>query len=361
VSGFAARYRRIGTALIDLGAGLLVGTLFTTVATVVLVISAGLNVFGFIHMLYLVIVVGFPIAVAIIVIPNLRDVEFRTPIKAAILSFLAVAAVAIGLWSTHVEPFRLRVDEQTLGATGADQLLTIGVIADLQTGSIGDHERSALAEVIASDPDVVVLPGDLFQIEEALLAERLPEFLGWLRELTDAVDHVVMVNGDVDDPEILAELAEESGVVFLDDEFIRIEVDDQPITFLGTSVLPDSERGRFDPELELALAEATTQRNLVIAVSHHPDLVLRLQGSSTIDLVVSGHTHGGQVSIPGFGPPITFSDVPRTVAAGGLHVVNGHPIYVSTGVGLERGQAPQLRFGVRPSVGILTIVPNLAS
>lgn len=358
VAGFAARYRRIGTTLMDLGAGLILGILFTTVATVVLVIAAGLNVFGFIHLVYLVLVVGFPIAVAIIVIPNLRDVEFRTPVKDAILGVLAIAAVAIGLWSTHVEPFRLRVDEQALGATGADQPVTIGVIADLQSGSIGDHERQALLEVTTRDPDVVLLPGDLFQIEEAQLAERLPEFLGWLRELASEVDHVIMVNGDVDDPEILSELAEESGVTFLDDEFIQLDVGGQPITFLGTSVIPETERGRFDPELELALAEATSQRDLVIAVSHHPDLVLQLQSASTIDLIVSGHTHGGQVSIPGFGPPVTFSNVPRTVAAGGLHVVNGHPIYVSTGVGIERGQAPQLRFRVRPTVGILTIFPS---
>jgi predicted MPP superfamily phosphohydrolase len=50
--------------------------------------------------------------------------------------------------------------------------------------------------------------------------------------------------------------------------------------------------------------------------------------------------------------------VPREVAAGGLHVLGGRNVYVSTGVGIERGQAPQVRLGVRPSVGVLDIVPS---
>jgi predicted MPP superfamily phosphohydrolase len=47
--------------------------------------------------------------------------------------------------------------------------------------------------------------------------------------------------------------------------------------------------------------------------------------------------------------------VPREVGAGGLHEVAGNPIYVSTGVGMERGQAPQVRFLVPPSIGVLEL------
>ena len=56
-----------------------------------------------------------------------------------------------------------------------------------------------------------------------------------------------------------------------------------------------------------------------IVLSHAPDTILALTGPPRADLVVAGHTHGGQIVIPGFGPPVTFSSVPRDVAAGGLH------------------------------------------
>ena len=52
---------------------------------------------------------------------------------------------------------------------------------------------------------------------------------------------------------------------------------------------------------------------------------------------------------------MTLTSVPRPIAAGGLHDLDGNAIYVGRGVGLERAQAPQVRFGVRPNIGILTL------
>jgi predicted MPP superfamily phosphohydrolase len=71
---------------------------------------------------------------------------------------------------------------------------------------------------------------------------------------------------------------------------------------------------------------------------------------------VAGHTHGGQVVLPGFGPLMTMSDVPRAAGRGGLHRIDGNAIYVSTGVGLERAQSPQVRLFSRPSIGVLELV-----
>lgn len=355
--GFAARFRSWGTAPADLMVGTLTSVLFSTVVVVVMVLWLDLNLFGFIHFLYLLAVVGFPIGVAIIALPHLFNAEFKTPLIVWPLIIVAVGAVGAGLWGTHVEPGRLVLDEQILGAEGANRSLVIGVVADLQTPSIGDHEISARNLIVEGDPDVVVVPGDLYQIEPDDLNARLPEFLGWLRELQRSVEHVIIVNGDVDDPEVLQELADETGALYLNDELLPLVLDGQRVIFAGMTLNPDADRGAISEELLAALEETTTDRDLVIAVSHRPDSVLSYTEDTTVDLTIAGHTHGGQVSIPGFGPPITFTDVPREVAAGGLHVVNGHPLYVSTGVGIERGQAPQLRFGVRPSVALLTVVP----
>ena len=49
------------------------------------------------------------------------------------------------------------------------------------------------------------------------------------------------------------------------------------------------------------------------------------------------------------------SRVPRSVGAGGLHSLDGRRIYVSRGVGVERGQAPRLRLGAVPEVSLITL------
>ena len=355
--GVAARYRRWGTALADVMVGFLVAGLLAVVTTVVLVLAAGLNRFGVIHFVYLLAVVGFPLGTAWIVVPHLIDAERRTPFVGWILTICAIVLIALGLWATHVEPFRLQVDEQILGADGVNETVVIGVIADLQTTSIGSHERAALDAVLDADPDVVVLPGDLFQLDPEDLTAAIPEFVGWLRNLTDAVDHVVIVNGNVDDGELVSEIADEAGATYLDDEILEVTVRGQRLTLVGVSTSADRAPRDISPAVLDELSTAADQDTLVVLVSHYPDPVLTLPSDTPVDLVVAGHTHGGQISLPRVGPLITFTDVPRIVAAGGLHVVNGHPIYVSTGVGLERGQAPQVRLGVPPSVGIITIVP----
>ena len=71
--------------------------------------------------------------------------------------------------------------------------------------------------------------------------------------------------------------------------------------------------------------------------------------------VVAGHTHGGQVQIPFFGPLFTLTEIPREAAAGGLHEVNGTQLYVSRGVGAERGEAPLIRFNCPPEISLLTL------
>lgn len=92
-----------------------------------------------------------------------------------------------------------------------------------------------------------------------------------------------------------------------------------------------------------------------ILLAHRPDAVYDLPSGARTDLVVTGHTHGGQVAIPGFGPLMTLTGVPRAVAAGGVHELDGRRLFVGRGVGVERRQAPQIRLFVRPQVAVLTL------
>jgi hypothetical protein len=52
---------------------------------------------------------------------------------------------------------------------------------------------------------------------------------------------------------------------------------------------------------------------------------------------------------------VTFTKVPRRLAWGGLHRYRRNWVYVTPGVGLERNQAPQVRFLTTPSVGLITL------
>jgi predicted MPP superfamily phosphohydrolase len=87
-----------------------------------------------------------------------------------------------------------------------------------------------------------------------------------------------------------------------------------------------------------------------IVLAHNPRTVERLAGRRC-DLMLSGHTHGGQIHLPGLGRP-TLGRKARRFAAGMYRYQNTY-LYVNKGVGFGF----RLRFGVRPEVAVLTLQP----
>jgi uncharacterized protein len=86
-----------------------------------------------------------------------------------------------------------------------------------------------------------------------------------------------------------------------------------------------------------------------VVLAHNPRTVEHLNGHRC-DLMLSGHTHGGQVHVPGLGRPALGKKARRYAA--GLYRVNGTHLYVNKGVGF----GIRCRFGVRPEVAVTTLV-----
>jgi predicted MPP superfamily phosphohydrolase len=320
----------------------------TTVVATALGLVRGLDLFGVLHLWYLVLVVALPLTgLGLLVLARRREGTTATVVLAALM----LVPAPIGVYSTHIEPFRLELDEQRVAVASTrsgSATVRVGVLADLQTAGVGDHERRAVQELLDARPDVIVLPGDLFHGGDAELEREAPGLRRLLARLS-APGGVYFVEGDVDGhgrPEAILP----DSIRRLDDEVVQVQVADRTLRIGGTN-LDYASTGAERVRRELL----EPGDDITLLVSHRPDTVLELPDDSGVDLVVAGHTHGGQVALPVFGPPLTLSAVPRQVGAGGLHEVHGNPIYVSTGVGMERGQAPQLRFGVRPSVAVLEL------
>jgi predicted MPP superfamily phosphohydrolase len=85
-----------------------------------------------------------------------------------------------------------------------------------------------------------------------------------------------------------------------------------------------------------------------VVLAHNPRTIERLAGRRC-DLMLSGHTHGGQIHLPGVGRP-TLGRKARRFAAGMYRYQNSF-LYVNKGVGFSF----RLRFGVRPEVAVLTL------
>jgi uncharacterized protein len=276
------------------------------------------------------------------------------PLRAAAFGLGAAGLVAVYLDAYRVEPRMLRVRNHVVGATGKEspsRAIRILHLTDIQTPAIGAHEERALRAGLAYRPDLIVLTGDYVQdalgrpTEEAA-ARDLRALMA--RIAFDAPLGVFATEGDVGPPcrEVFAATP------------VRCLVDANAIVDLpdgGTLGITGLSRGRGrerDPAWLAWLLSKGPGADHRIVISHSPDFVDAMPVG--VDLVLAGHTHGGQVVLPFLGPPVTASRLPRFFA-GGLHDFHGIPLHVSRGVGMERGFAPPVRFLCPPEICVLDV------
>ncbi|MEM8680169.1 MAG: metallophosphoesterase [Planctomycetota bacterium] len=269
----------------------------------------------------------------------------RQPIARRLaLGLTALLAIAIAVDAFLIEPHQLQLSHRVITSSKLDRPLRIVVVADLQTDQFGDYERGVLDRAAAQQADLILLAGDYVQTQDSARWESLrDELRAHLQSIAwEAPLGVYAVGGNSDWyqwPEIFAGTS-----IQVLEQTASLALDDGQITLTGLSVT-DS----FDPELQVAAADG-----FHILLGHAPDFAL---GQVEADLLVAGHTHGGQVRLPGLGPVITASRIPRGWAANLTEIQPGQHLLVSRGIGMERLGAPRLRFLCRPELAILDIRP----
>lgn len=123
----------------------------------------------------------------------------------------------------------------------------------------------------------------------------------------------------------------------------------------GVSVRPDLHIGgvddwwRGEPDAQAALSGAGTAASILI--SHNPDILPELP--QHVGLVLSGHTHGGQVRLPLVGAIAVPSDYGQKYAMGWVGGAHDTPAYVSRGLGMS---GIPLRNLCQPEIALLTLV-----
>ena len=273
--------------------------------------------------------------------------------RAWALGTIALGIAAVGADAMLVEPGLLRVRQHALDRSGGGPARTLRIlhVSDLQTPAIGGREERALRTGLAYRPDLIVLSGDYVQDDIADPTEE--QAARDLRALIVRIGFtaplgVLATEGDAGPP---------CDVVFagtpvrcLADETVLLEppgLDPIAVTALSKT------RGRVrEPEWLRALFARGPAAPHRFVIAHAPDFVDALPGP--VALALAGHTHGGQVVLPFFGPLRTGTRLPRRYA-GDLHDFAGTPLHVTRGVGMERDFAPQVRFLCPPEICVLDV------
>lgn len=271
--------------------------------------------------------------------------------------FWAIACVGLlgAYWQGyHREPGDLHVRRHVVDlAVGANaHTLRILHLSDLQTDAVNGYVERVLLEARALEPDIVVWTGDY--VQPRLKSDRLATEAR-LRSLLRS--HPIparlgsyAVRGDVDS--LWPSPIEGTGIVPLSGQRVVIPLEGgHRLALVGLH--SGTSRGQDVGALCRELGPDPGD-DLRIAFGHNPGFVRLVERCGVVDVALAGHTHGGQVVLPLVGALITKSALPRRYASG-LHAFGDVPLHVSAGIGMERGTAPQVRFGCPPEICLLEV------
>lgn len=257
---------------------------------------------------------------------------------------LGLALVSYGFW---IEPHALHLTGQCLASTklAPGTHLRILQIGDLHLERIGPRERKLNRMIDELRPDAIAFTGDFLSLSRVHDPKSWAD-LHTLAEAWRAPLGVYAVTGSppVDEPEVVARvLVGLPHIRCLHDE--RLALGQTGLDLLGIDC---SHRPHVDgPKLARLMGAGPTSR-FTLLLYHSPDLAPEAEPLG-VDLMLSGHTHGGQVRLPWFGALYTSSLYGKRFEAG-RYTMGATTLYVSRGVGLEGKGAPRVRFLCPPEV-----------
>ena len=222
--------------------------------------------------------------------------------------------------------------------------MRIAQLTDLHVGPmIGlDYVRRAVGLVQLAQPDITVFTGDLVTRADAA-SDELADLLAELPPKDERF--AVLGNHDYwSDPRAVYSTLSRAGFGVLMNRATVLNRGGQCLCIAGVD---DLWGGRPDGQAALAYVEPGTP---CVMLCHNPDYAEDLPSGGRVDLMLCGHTHGGQFKIP-FGPrPILPIDNPKYAAG----LAQGPRCQVYTSVGLGMIGVP-FRFNCRPELTLITL------
>jgi len=264
-----------------------------------------------------------------------------------ILLVLLVGALATLLYAAVIEPRWLVVREVEVLDPDIPPSFdgkTIAFLTDVHHGIYFPlhRVRNLVARTNALQPDLILLGGDYAHLQ----TRYIPSCLAELAQLNAPLGKFGVL-GNHDhwyDAELTWQSMRAAGIVALDNRAEWIVLGTERIRIGGVGDLWEHSQDLS------ATTSGVKDEDFVILLSHNPDYVESIQ-TSAVDLVLSGHTHGGQITFFGLWAPVSNSRFGQKYLSGVVSTPFTTAV-ISNGIGIV---TPPLRFGARPEIILIRL------
>lgn len=258
----------------------------------------------------------------------------RLIIISLIITVLAVLALIIYLISGHDNTLTLR--EYKLKSDKLSSSLKIAFVSDLHGTQFGENNIELVEMIKAAKPDIILLGGDMFDHPSRIDVSK--SFISQITKLYPVYgvmgNHEYRVEGYTSYE--LKQLYRELGVTLLENETAVFEHGEEKINICGADVFGG------DADWQDKTVEHADIANYTVVINHRPDQWTEFAGKG-VDLMLSGHAHGGQWIVPGmFNGILAPNQGLFPKYAGGLYKFeDGMTLAVSRGLALANTRIPR--------------------
>jgi len=269
---------------------------------------------------------------------------FRKLISRIII--LAVLIVAADIYIEVNYPYCEYVQFQSAKINDSIKILSI---ADLHSKEFGRDNERLLNLIRQCNFDAIVCNGDIVDIN----SDQLPyieKFFSMLMKFNKPVFYVSGNNEKWENWEEITTLCENMGVNVLRNENATVTRGSTTVNLCG---IDDYNTKEWN--LDSAL-DGINPNNFTVLISHTPDILYEEKAVRS-DLVLSGHTHGGQVTIPFLKDYIqTGKKCINDYIKGTYQFDDSTTLYIDSGMGTTK---IPMRFGNRSKVTLITLKNNM--
>jgi hypothetical protein len=291
-------------------------------------------------------------------IDTIASAEFVTPCdsisRRRMLKTVFFGAAGLALYGGEIERHWIDVVHRDIRIAGLPQAFDGMTIAQLSDIHLDEYTepfllREAIDHINRMQPDVVLLTGDYVSAE--VLSKTMTMGAAWqcakmLGKIACPQKFAILGNHDIlaGQNEITEAIAS-NGIPVLRNGFVPIERGHGRIWLAG---IDDPVLGKPDPDRAMPAAIRNQAAEPIILMCHAPDFIdplLQHPSSRSIALVLSGHTHGGQVRLPLLGAMHLPPGGRKYVE--GLFELGSVQLYVNRGIGAV---GLPFRFNCRPEI-----------
>jgi predicted MPP superfamily phosphohydrolase len=282
---------------------------------------------------------------------SLRDTVFT---RRNFLGLAAGSAAALAFYAGEIARHELEIIYLTITLPRLPDAFVGMKIVHISDFHFEQYTEAAFLDAIvrkvnAVAPDLVVLTGDF--VSNKPLPGHFSVGLGYrcaehLSRLTCPLRYAVLGNHDcLVGSHAITDALHTHGIPVLGNRSVPLERNGERVWLAGIKDVLEE-----NPDLGAALPASRSKKEPVILLAHEPDFADYVVGRQ-VDLVLSGHTHGGQILLPLL-PPLLLPDMGTKYVHGLFRMRDGMQLYVNRGIGAV---TLPFRFRCKPEVTVITL------